>query len=323
MSSIFPPTTPPYQHKSSSDPVSQSRNVIMESRSRFFGHFDTIDTSDDCETLKTSGPTAQDTRSSNWREDSGIGMDEAALLHSMGTPTLQAPSIHRESMTKSPKKSRPASARETVTSPTKFSGLVESKAVEEEVIEYKRAEAKVIQGWREKFSNTAQPGRTPGLKRAFQNCGRIQLNTKAKPIIPATASSEAQPSTRTGTSAGVCTTSANTVESVVRTMDTQLKAAGPQPVGRRTPDLTPVHKVTTVNATVRSEDRTRRNSDSSSFSPSSVPSPTATNGLQSTVNNEEEEEEEKEEEDVLPKLCLDRFRFTASRSLSTPVSVQH
>lgn len=324
MSSIFPPTTHPYQHKSSSEPVSQSRHVIVESRSRFFGHFDTIDTSDDCDTVTTSRPTAQDIRSSKLREDSGIGMDEAALLHSVDTPKVQAPSERRESMTKSLKYQLVVS-KETVTSSTKVSVSAESKAVEEEVIEYKRAEAKVIQGWREKFSNTAQSGRTPGLKRAFQNCGRIQLNTKAKPVTSTAVSSEIQPPTHTAASIGVYLTGASTV-SAVRTVDTQLKAAEPQPgssyhldAGRRGPDLTPVCRATIVKATVHSEGSTRQVSDSSSSSPSSISSSTATDGSQSTVSNEEEEE------DVRPKLCLDRFRFVASSSSSSsaPVGVQH
>ncbi|KAF9120270.1 Rad2 nuclease [Mortierella sp. 14UC] len=179
MSSIFPSTTQSYQHKSTTEIGSQSRNVVVESRSRFFGDFDTIDTSEDCETLSATMPTSQGARSSPLREDSGIGMDEVALLFSANLPKVQAPTKRRESLTVSPKKSR-SIAKESVLAVSKVSVSVENRAVEEEVIEYKRAEAKVIQGWREKFSNTAQPGRTPGLKRVLQNCGRIQLNPKGE-----------------------------------------------------------------------------------------------------------------------------------------------
>lgn len=320
ISSIFPPTTQPYQHKYSPEPASQSRNVIVESRSRFFGHFDTIDTSDDCDTLTTTAPIAQDTRSSTPREDSGIGLDEAALLLGVDTPKAKSPSKRRDSMTKSPKKTCPATAKEIVTSPKMVFVSMESKAVEEEVIEYKRAEAKVIQGWREKFSNTAQPGRTPGLKRAFQNCGRIQLNPKVKPAASTTASSGVQPTSHTITLTGASTRSSRTVEPVPRTVDTQLEAAEAQSgpsiyhldAGRRALDLTAVNKATTAKTIVRPADSTRRFSGSSSPSPSSTPSSSSTDTSQSIA----------EEEDVRPKLCLDRFRFTASSS-SAPVRTQH
>lgn len=321
MSSIFPPTTQPYQHKCSPETASQPRNVIVESRSRFFGHFDTIDTSDDCEPLTTTAPTTQDTRSLTPREDSGVGLDEAALLHAVDTPKAKSPSKRRESMTKSPKQSRPATAMETVTSPKKVSVPVESKAVEEEVIEYKRAEAKVIQGWREKFSNTAQPGRTPGLKRAFQNCGRIQLNPKAKPAASTTASSGVQPTSHTITLTGASTRSSRTVEPVARTVDTQLEAAEAQPgpsiyhldAGHRALDMAPVSKATNAKAITRLADSNKQFSGSSSPSPSSTPSSSSTDTSQSIAEDEE---------DVRPKLCLDRFRFTASSS-STPIHAQH
>lgn len=320
MSSIFPPTTQPYQHKYSPELPSQPRNIIVESRSRFFGHFDTIDTSDYCDTLTTTSPTAQDTRSSTPREDSGIGLDEAALLHVVDTPKVKSPSKRRESVTMSPKKPRPSTAKETATSPRKVSVLVESKAVEEEVFEYKRAEAKVIQGWREKFSSTAQSGRTPGLKRAFQNCGRIQLNSKAKPAASNTASSVVQPTSHTITLTVASTKCSRTVEPVATTVDTQLEAAeaksGPSPyhldAGRRALDMTLVSKATTAKATARPADSMRL-SGSSSPSPSSTSSTTSTDTSLSIPE---------EEEDVRPKLCLDRFRFTASSS-SAPVRAQH
>ncbi|KAF9541251.1 Rad2 nuclease [Mortierella hygrophila] len=319
MPSIFPPTTQPYQLKYLPEPAPQPRNVIVEARSRFFGQFDTIDTSDDCDTLTTTAPTAQDMRSSTPREDSGIGLDEAALLHAVDTPKTKPPSKHRESMTESPKKSRPAIAKETVISPKKVSIPVESKAVEEEVIEYKRAEAKVIQGWREKFSNTAQPGRTPGLKRAFQNCGRIQLNPKARPAASTPASSGVQPTSHTITLTGTSTRSSRAAESVAETVDTQLETAQPGlsiyhfDAGHRAHDMIPASKATTGMTTVRPVDSTRRFSGSSSPSPSSTPSSSSTDTSQSIAE---------EEEDVRPKLCLDRFRFTSSSS-SAPVRAQH
>ncbi|KAF9141617.1 Rad2 nuclease [Linnemannia schmuckeri] len=322
MSSIFPPTTQPYQHRCSPEPTSQSRNVIVESRSRFFGLFDTIDTTDDCDTSTTTAPTAQDTRSSTPRQDSGIGLDEAALLHSVDMPKVQSPTKRRESMSRSPKKSRPATANEAVASPEKVSAPVESKAEEEEVVEYKRAEAKVIQGWREKFSNTAQPGRTPGLRRAFQNCGRIQLNPKARSAVSTTTSSGVRPPTQTTTSISNSTTSSRTAEPLARTVDTQLENAEAQSgfsvyhleSGRLLPDLTYVSEATIVKTITRSADSTRRLSGSSSSSPSSTSPSSSTNTSQSLI--------EEEEEDARPKLCLDRFRFTASSS-SVPVRAQH
>ncbi|KAF9081125.1 Rad2 nuclease [Mortierella sp. AD031] len=342
MSSIFPLTTCPYQDKSQSDSAPLSRNVIVESRSRFFGICDTIDTSDACETSTTT-TFVQSSRSATLREDSGIGMDEASLLYLVDPPKVQAPPGRRASVTTSPKKSRPI-AKETViattTVVTTVAMTVESKTADEETTEYKRAEAKVIQGWREKFSNTAQPGRTPGLRRAFQDCGRIQPHVRAKLSSTPVASSKIRATSNT-TSA---TTSTRTIDTGARAKDAQPETTKPIPglsiyvldAGRRASPIattTANTKTPTTTATTRLPDTSRRMSGSSS--PSSLSSSTSSSTTatslsppcsssssrsQSSVEDADEVEDEDEVEDVRPKLCLDRFRYTPS---STSVHVQH
>ncbi|KAF9924785.1 Rad2 nuclease [Linnemannia zychae] len=175
-------STPPFQKKSIQD-TPRTGNIIVESRSRFFLHFDIIDTSEDTDNLtptvsstqtKTTQTTqtSQELRISNFREDSGIGMDEASLLFVASSSKAQPSSNHRESLHSTREKTS-SIVKGAVTNITNIAIPAEPDAAEEEIAEYKRAEAKVIQGWREKFSNPSQPGRTPGLKRAFLDCGRI------------------------------------------------------------------------------------------------------------------------------------------------------
>ncbi|KAG0275956.1 Rad2 nuclease [Linnemannia exigua] len=343
MSSIFPPTTQPYQHKSTPETGSQFRNVVVESRSRFFGHFDTIDTSEDGDILSTTTPTAQDTRSSALREDSGIGLDEAALLFSADLPKVQAPK-NSYSVSTSPKRSQSSPIKASVAHITKVDVSIESQELEEVTIEYKRAEAKVIQSWREKFSNTPQPGRTPGMKRTFQNCGRIQLTAKAKPAATTTVLSKDQSSTQpTTTAIGESVAGTRTLETATSAADTRQEATLPAskpPIypldaGRRVPSATSFRKEAALTTTVRSTSSARRvsgsspssssSTSSSSTSPSSSSPPSTTSTSQSTVYDEEGRQQEDADEVVRPKLCLDRFRFTASpsSSLSAPVRLHH
>ncbi|KAF9997284.1 Rad2 nuclease [Modicella reniformis] len=138
--------------------------VVKETQSRFFEL--EAPTSSEAEAMERSA-----SRSCTAREDSGVGLDEASLLHMILKPIF--PWLL-------PRSSRPHAAGTS------------SSTEDTLTLEFKKAEAKVIQGWREKFSNPSGTGngRTPGLTRAF-----FQANVcvaKSRPPAPQTTSRSKQ-----------------------------------------------------------------------------------------------------------------------------------
>ncbi|KAI1306263.1 Rad2 nuclease [Mortierella claussenii] len=147
---------------------SKRGGAVVEARSRFFG-FEATVTSTDEDTL-----TNKRRHANAVREDSGVGLDEALLLRDPSifnsrlesTPKRAPRTIHSRRLS-SPKhgslsKSGTATSILTETSTRVITTL--------EAFETKKAEAKVIQGWREKFSNALSHSSqgTSGLTRAFQ-----------------------------------------------------------------------------------------------------------------------------------------------------------
>ncbi|ORZ26448.1 hypothetical protein BCR41DRAFT_223198 [Lobosporangium transversale] len=130
-------------------PLSESTSlIVVEARSRFFGLEASLESSE-------GGYATKKTRSPVIREDSGTGLDEACLL--------QLPSIYG-----SQQDAHSSSSQES--SKSDSPSLVLSTPSSQEISETKKAETKVIQGWREKFSNPLGPTLTAatGLTRTFQ-----------------------------------------------------------------------------------------------------------------------------------------------------------
>ncbi|KAK3827424.1 MAG: hypothetical protein J3Q66DRAFT_369 [Benniella sp.] len=175
---------PPAPQKQSSP--HNSFTVVVETKSRFFGHEATV--SSGSEALEDSRK-----RSCPSREDSGIGLDETYLLHGSeadGCLSGQEEFSAELSASKT-EESRPKSKYRVVSMTREpshpHSSALTSPAEDDFTFELKKAEAKVIQGWREKFSNPsgagAGAGRTPGLTRANQ--ASLYLS-KSTPSLPPT-----------------------------------------------------------------------------------------------------------------------------------------
>ncbi|KAG0259207.1 Rad2 nuclease [Mortierella polycephala] len=144
-------------------PAKGQSDVIVEARSRFFGF-------DHAASDNTAVVSNVESRSRAMREDSGIGLDEASLLYSSSkaSPMPNEPSHVSESkegtLLNNEISSRVVAAKPSCQESPPCMEYVENTAAS------KMAEAKVIQGWREKFSNTSGStfGGTSGVSRAFQ-----------------------------------------------------------------------------------------------------------------------------------------------------------
>ncbi|KAF9188911.1 Rad2 nuclease [Haplosporangium sp. Z 767] len=160
-------------------PVNGQSVVIVEARSRFFG-FDHA-ASDNTTIVSNIEPRSRATR-----EDSGIGLDEASLLYSSpeANPMPMESSHASESKEGVPPNNK-ISSRVAVAKPSQQKSPPSIEYVEHTTAS-KVAEAKVIQGWREKFSNTSGStfGGTSGVSRVFQ--------VSSHPSVLATTTSSAQ-----------------------------------------------------------------------------------------------------------------------------------
>ncbi|KAF9171341.1 Rad2 nuclease [Mortierella sp. AD010] len=165
---------------------SGTHGVIVESRSRFFGFEATpVDNDQTSDVVKA--------RKSAVREDSGIGQDEASLLY---TPITNCHLHHDQDCTQEkrrtkslPLKSAPIPS--TLLSDTNSQNLdflkpssqssqaSQASQASQETLDPKSAESKVVQGWREKFSNPSGTvsSRAPGLNRAIQTKSNKARNT--------------------------------------------------------------------------------------------------------------------------------------------------
>ncbi|KAF9570208.1 Rad2 nuclease [Mortierella alpina] len=137
------------QQTNSTSEAQPSPNVFIEARSRFFGF--------DESTSDTGALEHPEARSKAVREDSGIGLEGGSQCYTSDA----SPSPEQENGAGSPSASQGllTTTSETATGRSdKNSSLL--------------SEAKVIQGWREKFSHssgsTQTLGRATGLTRAFQ-----------------------------------------------------------------------------------------------------------------------------------------------------------
>ncbi|KAF9947334.1 Rad2 nuclease [Mortierella alpina] len=136
------------ERASTSEPPPQP-SVVIEARSRFFGF---EEPTSDAGELKR-----MEVRSKTVREDSGIGLDGGALSCSSDA----SPSQSQENDNGSPSASQ---------SQGSLSSTPDVAADNLDLNTRQSSEAKVIQGWREKFSHSSGQtlGRTTGLTRAFQ-----------------------------------------------------------------------------------------------------------------------------------------------------------
>ncbi|KAI8355035.1 hypothetical protein B0O80DRAFT_450458 [Mortierella sp. GBAus27b] len=136
--------------------------VTVEARSRYFKvEASTPSEAIQSRSLKRSYPAPE-------RGDSGIGLDEAYLLHTSyaGGHLSNEDALYLGPATERSKHlSEPVSTRSS-----SFQPAARTSSDEEQALEFKKAEAKVIQGWREKFSNPSGIGigQTTGLTRAGQ-----------------------------------------------------------------------------------------------------------------------------------------------------------
>jgi len=168
-----PPPSPPAPRKQPSP--DNSSTVVVETTSRFFGHKVTVSSGSEVseDSRKRSCPS---------REDSGIGLDETYLLHGSEADGCLAgqEEFSAELLASKTEESWPKSKYRVVSMAREpshpHSTALPSSSEDDLTLEFKKAEAKVIQGWREKFSNPsvagagagAGAGRTPGLTRANQ-----------------------------------------------------------------------------------------------------------------------------------------------------------
>ncbi|KAF9584229.1 hypothetical protein BGW38_007150 [Lunasporangiospora selenospora] len=145
-------------------------SVIIEARSRFFG-FEVGAPEEKPPSVpcvpRTSHITVRKSPKSI-RTDSGIGLDEMGLLHDYDLSPLGTGNY--EDITQSPVLPEEEDEIESWSpSPSPPPTPSPSPSLSQEGGERTRAEAKVIQGWRDKFSNisNASTARTPGLTRAL------------------------------------------------------------------------------------------------------------------------------------------------------------
>lgn len=138
--------------------------VVVETQSRFFKVEATA-----------SSRMEGSRRSCTSRGDTGIGLDEAYLLDA--PDAVGCLSEQDESLNPAPQAEQPLPPKAKChTGPmlgesTTSHSTVPTPSDEDQLAsEFKKAEAKVIQGWREKFSNISRTGagRTSGLTRAAQ-----------------------------------------------------------------------------------------------------------------------------------------------------------
>ncbi|KAI8600295.1 hypothetical protein EDD21DRAFT_377600 [Dissophora ornata] len=160
-----------------------SEAVVVEAKSRFFG-FETHASSE-----VEACPNSQ-SRSAAAREDSGVGLDEESLLH---TPNMHCGVSEDDRLSREIKKTKllPSKSLSNFRTPRTDAASVDSaddtKSSQEDNKDLSKAEAKVIQGWREKFSNPSgsMAVRTPGLKRAFQGSSSMTKSAYVSSSQPA------------------------------------------------------------------------------------------------------------------------------------------
>ncbi|KAG0212271.1 Rad2 nuclease [Mortierella sp. GBA30] len=155
-----------------------SSDVIVEARSRFFGFSDPA-----CENDR---PSTLEKRSKAIREDSGIDVDDKTPCYSSESGSLSV-SDYDAPFAES-QESLPSTTMDPLdcTSDLKIGSSTSSES--------KTSEAKVIQGWREKFSNPYGPAVsvTTGLTRAFQSIQRSKsTHSLADTSMPRVRSSKA------------------------------------------------------------------------------------------------------------------------------------
>ncbi|KAG0317542.1 Rad2 nuclease [Dissophora globulifera] len=145
--------------------------AVVEARSRFFGTEIHLESNNDAKTTSWSQLLAT-------REDSGIGLDEALLMYdALDTEDNQSGTDSRI-ICADFSEPKPLLPEVTLSSNVPGTGEPTHKTAE-----LCTAEAKVIQGWRDKFSNPsgALTGRPLGLTRAFQ-ASSSKSKTKAAHI---------------------------------------------------------------------------------------------------------------------------------------------
>ncbi|KAF8981340.1 Rad2 nuclease [Entomortierella lignicola] len=162
------------QLQENSSAKTKTDGVIVEARSRFFGF-------EASHVNKKKSPETALPRSPAVREDSGIGLDEASLLYTPNTTNhLSRSDKDQQEIRKSKSLPlKPAPTPTTSLSESGSQGMDNSQSASQESLDLKSAEAKVVQGWREKFSNPTgtSAGRSPGLSRAFQVNSSMVKNT--------------------------------------------------------------------------------------------------------------------------------------------------
>ncbi|KAF9953216.1 Rad2 nuclease [Mortierella alpina] len=143
-----PSRSPPHAHVKEQTAIPPpAPNVFIEARSRFFGFDEPASDTGEHKHLEA--------RSKAVREDSGVGLDGSSQRCSSDA----SPSLEHVNDGSSP----PASQGSLPSTPEAAAECVDKNLSQS-------SEAKVIQGWREKFSHSAGQtvGRAAGLTRAFQ-----------------------------------------------------------------------------------------------------------------------------------------------------------
>ncbi|KAF9313542.1 Rad2 nuclease [Podila horticola] len=155
------------------DLIAHQPGVVVVSRSRFFG-FESEkepEAEEEPRLAKTSYSTTKH-RSTTIREDSGIGLEDGDEDSKTPCPSLSL------DMTLSPGYQSEAS------SPSGFESSQQSACSQEEHSQETSSQAeRVIQGWREKFSNTSGSSsdtRPVGLTRAVQTSSKVQRSFTIK-----------------------------------------------------------------------------------------------------------------------------------------------
>ncbi|KAF9113701.1 Rad2 nuclease [Mortierella sp. AM989] len=252
--------------------------LIVEARSRFFGfEAPTVNKEESFDVMQR--------RSSTVREDSGVGLDEASLLYTSAATDCY--SHHDQGFQEIRRtKSLPLNPASTVTawqSDTNNHNLNLYKSSSQELFDPKSAEAKVVQGWREKFSNPSgtAAGRAPGLNRV------IQANSSK---IKSTLASASQP------------TSSKLHMDQSSKMMRSLTSHGMQSIRKGVVRTTPGHPMYCLDTTRRPNTAKGRPSSSNNAVESSVP----LLQLEQHVLSQATEEIKAPS----PMLNLDRFKYT-------------